>query len=94
MLLRWRLDLRTATGTEQGYEKLALGQAQSLLTARSESKAATAFDVATREARDNISVVDLDREAADLIRLQQSYEAAARVIQVARETMQSVLAIF
>ena len=88
------VDLRTATGTEQGYEKLALGQAQSLLTARSESKAATAFDRATREARDNISVVDLDREAADLIRLQQSYEAAARVIQVARETVQSVLAIF
>jgi flagellar hook-associated protein 1 FlgK len=88
------VDLRTATGTEQGYEKLAIGQAQSLLTARSESKAATAFDRATREARDNISVVDLDREAADLIRLQQSYEAAARVIQVARETMQSVLAIF
>ncbi len=88
------VDLRTAAGTEQGYEKLAIGQAQSLLTASSESKAATAFDRATREARDNISVVDLDREAADLIRLQQSYEAAARVIQVARETMQSVLAIF
>ncbi len=88
------VDLRTATGTEQGYEKLALGQAQNLLTARSESKAATAFDRATREARDKISVVDLDREAADLIRLQQAYEASARIIQVARETMQSILAIF
>ncbi len=88
------VDLRTGTGTEQGYEKLALGQAQNLLTARSENKAATAFDRATREARNNISVVDLDREAADLIRLQQSYEASARIIQVARETMQSILAIF
>ena len=88
------VNLRTATGTEQGYEKIAIRQAQSLLTARSESKAATAFDRATREARNNISSVDLDREAADLIRLQQSYEAAARVIQVARETMQSILAIF
>lgn len=88
------VDLRAVTSTERGYEKLALGQAQSLLTARSETKAATAFDRATREARNNISSVDLDREAADLIRLQQSYEAAARVIQVARETMQSILAIF
>ncbi len=88
------VDLRTANGTEKGYEKIALGQAQNLLSARNESKAATAFDRATRETRDNVSSVDLDREAADLIRLQQSYEASARIIQVARETMQSILAIF
>ncbi len=88
------VDLRTATGTEQGYETIALGQAQKLLAARSESAASTAFDQATREARDNIATVDLDREAADLIRLQQSYEAAARIIQVAKETMQTILGIF
>lgn len=88
------VDLRTATGTEQGYENIVLGQAQNLLSARSESEAATAFDNATREARNKVSSVDLDREAADLIRLQQSYEASARIIQVARETVQSILAIF
>ncbi len=88
------VDLRTPTGIEKTYEKIALGQAQNLLAARSESKAATAFDRATREARNNVSGVDLDREAADLIRLQQSYEASARIIQVARDTMQSILAIF
>ncbi|WP_417594001.1 flagellar hook-associated protein FlgK [Parasphingorhabdus sp.] len=88
------VDLRTATGTEKGYEQIVLGQAQNLLAARSENNAATVFDQATREMRDNVSIVDLDREAADLIRLQQSYEASARIIQVARETMQSILAIF
>lgn len=88
------VDLRTAGGTEQQYESIVLGQAQNLLSARSESEAATAFDVATREARDKVSVVDLDQEAADLIRLQQAYEASARIIQIARETMQSILAIF
>lgn len=88
------VDLRTPAGTEQGYENMVLGQAQNLLSARSESEAAAAFDNATREARNNVSSVDLDREAADLIRLQQSYEASARIIQVARETIQSVLAIF
>jgi flagellar hook-associated protein 1 FlgK len=88
------VDLRTPTGTEQQYEGLVLGQAQNLLSARSESDAATAFDQATRESRNRVSSVDLDREAADLIRLQQSYEASARIIQVARETVQSVLAIF
>ena len=85
--------LRTATGTEAGYENIVLGQAQRLLSAQSENEAATAFDIATRESRDNVSKVDLDREAADLIRLQQSYEASARIIQVARETIQSILAI-
>ncbi|MEP3227094.1 MAG: flagellar hook-associated protein FlgK [Parasphingorhabdus sp.] len=88
------VDLRTPGGTEQQFEGLVLTQAQNLLSARSESEAATAFDRATRESRDRISVVDLDREAADLIRLQQSYEASARIVQVARETIQSVLAIF
>ncbi|QTD55432.1 flagellar hook-associated protein FlgK [Parasphingorhabdus cellanae] len=87
-------DLRTPTGTEQRYENIVVGQAQNLLSARSESEAATAFDRATRESRDRVSAVDLDREAADLIRLQQAYEASARIIQVARETVQSVLAIF
>lgn len=88
------VNLRTATGTEQVYETIALGQAQNLLAARSESAASTAFDQATRQARDNIATVDLDREAADLIRLQQSYEAAARIVQVAKETMQTILGIF
>lgn len=88
------VDLRTPTGTEQGFDAIVIGQAQNLLSARSEGEAATAFDRATRESRDRISVVDLDREAADLIRLQQSYEASARIIQIARETVQSVLAIF
>lgn len=88
------VNLRGPGGTEQGYEQLVLGQAQNLLSARSESEAATTFDRATRAARDNVSKVDLDREAADLIRLQQSYEASARIVQVARETIQSILAIF
>ncbi|MBL0924893.1 MAG: flagellar hook-associated protein FlgK, partial [Sphingomonadaceae bacterium] len=45
-------------------------------------------------ARDAMSAVDLDREAAELMRFQQAYEAAARTIQVARETMQTMLNIF
>jgi flagellar hook-associated protein 1 FlgK len=41
-----------------------------------------------------VGEVDLDREAAELLRFQQAYEAAARTVQVARETMQSILNIF
>ncbi|MCI1142206.1 hypothetical protein MOP88_07660 [Sphingomonas sp. WKB10] len=35
--------------------------------------------------------VNLDSEAVDLIRFQQAYAASSRVIQVARETMQTLL---
>ncbi|HVF92727.1 MAG TPA: flagellar hook-associated protein FlgK [Sphingomonas sp.] len=44
-------------------------------------------------ARDAVSAVDLDNEAVELLRFQQAYQASARVIQVARETMQSILDI-
>ncbi|GAA0676702.1 flagellar hook-associated protein 1 FlgK [Sphingomonas insulae] len=37
--------------------------------------------------------VNLDSEAVDLIRFQQAYAASSRVIQIARETMQSILDI-
>ena len=46
---------------------------------------------AAAAARDNVSQVDLDKEASELIRFQQAYSAAARTIQVARETMQTLL---
>jgi len=35
--------------------------------------------------------VNLDEEAADLVRYQQAYQAAARVIAVANEVFQSLL---
>jgi flagellar hook-associated protein 1 FlgK len=37
--------------------------------------------------------VNLDSEAVDLIRFQQAYAASSRVIQIARETMQTILDI-
>ena len=46
---------------------------------------------AAAAARDSVSQVDLDTEAAELLRYQQAYSAAARTIQVARETMQTLL---
>jgi flagellar hook-associated protein 1 FlgK len=41
--------------------------------------------------RDALSAVSLDEEAANLIRFQRSYEAAARMIKVADELLQTVL---
>jgi flagellar hook-associated protein 1 FlgK len=35
--------------------------------------------------------VDLNREAADMLRFQQAYQANARLIQTARETFEAIL---
>jgi flagellar hook-associated protein 1 FlgK len=40
-----------------------------------------------------VSGVDLDTEAVDLLRYQQAYSASSRIIQVARDTFQSILDI-
>lgn len=85
---------RGAGGSEAAWNDYMSLHANTLATARNEKAAAAALDTNARTTRDQLSRVNLDREAADLIRLQQAYEASARVIQIARETVESVLAIF
>ena len=86
--------LRGPAGVEQAWTNIVGAQAIVTSSAQSESIASMAQHQAAREARDSLSSVDLDREAADLLRFQEAYNASSRVIQVARETMQSILAIF
>jgi hypothetical protein len=45
------------------------------------------------EAKDRVSGVSLDEEAADLIRYQQAYQAAAKIIQTSQDLFDAVLAI-
>ena len=45
------------------------------------------------EARDRVSGVNLDKEAADLIRFQQAYQASAQVMQVATRLFDAVLQV-
>ncbi len=87
-------SLRGPSGTEAGWAALVSSQAQATAAARAQDAAATTRREGAFAARDDISQVDLDHEAADLLRFQQAYEGAARVIQVARETMQSILSVF
>jgi len=64
--------------------------------ARQASIAKTALTVVHDQAvkaRDTVSGVSLDKEAADLIRYQQAYQAAAKVLQVANQLFDSVLQI-
>ena len=45
------------------------------------------------EARDQVSGVSLDEEAADLIRFQQAYQASAKVIQIANQLFDAIAQI-
>ncbi|MFN3747717.1 MAG: flagellar hook-associated protein FlgK [Sphingorhabdus sp.] len=87
-------NLRGSAGVEAGWAALVGQQAQQAASARAQDAAASSRRDGAFAARDSVSEVDLDREAAELIRFQQAYEAAARTVQVARETMQSILNIF
>jgi len=70
------------TGNATAYkQKNTIADAQSAIR----DGAATALSTATG--------VNLDAEAVDLMRFQQAYAASGRVIQVARETMQTILDI-
>src|SRR5690606_4001057 len=77
-----------------------LSGSQAALTARAGSAAnqaqlqldaPTAAQTQAKAARESVSGVNLDEEAADMIRFQQAYQAAAQVIQVANQLFQSLL---
>lgn len=86
--------LRGSDGAESRWAAIVAGQAQALAAARSEAAAASTRRGNSFAARDEITGIDLDREAAELMRYQQAYGASTKIIQVARETLQSILDIF
>ena len=83
--------LRGAGDPEARWSGHLATQAQTTASARALDAAAMTRADAAAAARDGVSEVDLDKEAAELLRFQQAYQAAARTIQVARETMQTLL---
>jgi len=87
-------SLRGATGVEQSWSALVTNQGQIVSAANTADTAAEATKTAALNARDQSSGVDLDTEAADLLKFQQAYSGAAKVIQTAKDTMQSILDLF
>ncbi|MBB5704908.1 flagellar hook-associated protein FlgK [Sphingopyxis panaciterrulae] len=83
--------MRGADDPESLWSGHLATQAQATASARAQDAAATTRADAAAAARAEVSEIDLDREAGDLLRFQQAYSAAARTIQVARETMQTLL---
>jgi flagellar hook-associated protein 1 len=87
-------NLRGPNGAEAGWANIVALQAQATASSRAQDAAASTRRDGAFDARDDVSAVDLDREAGELLRYQQAYEGAARTIQVARETLQTILNIF
>lgn len=86
-------SMRGARGWETGTTALVGGNAAALEQRKLVADAQSAIRDGAVSARDGLSAVDLDQEAVELLRFQQAYQASSRVIQVARETMQTLLDI-
>lgn len=87
-------SIRGTGGVENGWTGLISTHANLLAATNAEQSAANMRDQQAQAARADVSGVDLDREAADLMRLQQAYQGCARIIQVAKECVDSILAAF
>ncbi|MES2441653.1 MAG: flagellar hook-associated protein FlgK [Pseudomonadota bacterium] len=85
--------LRTGGGYETSLTDLVSTNAAALASRRHVGEAQTAIRDNAVAARDSGSGVNIDEEAVDLMRFQQAYQASSRVIQIARETLQSILDI-
>lgn len=85
--------LRTSGGFETKTTALVSDTAAALAAKQTVATAQTTIHDGAVTARDAVSGVNLDTEAVDLMRFQQAYQASSRVIQVARETFQSIIAI-
>jgi flagellar hook-associated protein 1 len=82
--------LRDASAVESRWGAIVSANAQMLASANAQAAATASWRDNSYAALDEVTGVDLDAEAADLLRYQQAYNASARIIQVARETIQAL----
>jgi len=80
------------TSLTQGVSQLTSSIGSIASQAQYASDAQTAINSQLTDQRNSVSGVNLDEEAADMVRYQQAYQAAAQIIQVANQTFQSILA--
>jgi len=87
-------SLRGPTGVEATWKSVVNDQALKVQSAQTQAATAASAKDSAYSDLDNVSGVNLDTEAADLMRFQQAYSASAKIIQTARDTLQSILALF
>lgn len=84
-------NLRGNDGVEAAWRGIVTDQALRVQSAQTQATSASNAKDSAYSDLDDVSGVDLDAEAADLMRFQQAYSASTKIIQTARETMQAVL---
>ncbi|MCP3736478.1 flagellar hook-associated protein FlgK [Sphingomonas sp. RP10(2022)] len=84
---------RISVGYEASLTTLVTGNATAYKQKNTIADAQAAIRDGAATALSTSTGVNLDSEAVDLIRFQQAYAASSRVIQIARETMQTILDI-
>jgi len=87
-------SLRGTGGIETTWKGIVNEQALRVQSATSLATVAANAKSSADSAVSDSSGVDLDNEAADLMRFQQAYSASAKIIQTARDTLQAVLDLF
>lgn len=85
--------LRAASGFEGKLTAMVADNAAAIQARGVVADAQLAIRDGAVAARDAISGVDLDREAVDLLRFQQAYQASSRVISIAKDTFQTLMDI-
>lgn len=86
-------NLRTSGNYETRVTDIAADNGAVLASRKTVADAQSAIRDGAVTSRDAVTSVDLDSEAVDLMRFQQAYQASGRVIQIARDTLQSILDI-
>ncbi|UZK65309.1 flagellar hook-associated protein FlgK [Sphingomonas sp. M1-B02] len=88
------LDSLRGTGKfEDSVASMTSANAAALSARTTVAEAQTAMRDSAIAERAAAVGVNIDEEAVDLLRFQQAYQASSRVIQIARETLQSILEI-
>ncbi|MDH0154512.1 flagellar hook-associated protein FlgK [Pseudomonas sp. WS 5018] len=77
-----------------GYGELVERVGTLTAQARMDSEATGAILKQAKDNRDSLSAVNLDEEAANLIKFEQYYNASAQIIQVARSLFDTLISIF
>ncbi|MBV1910138.1 MAG: flagellar hook-associated protein FlgK [Kangiellaceae bacterium] len=76
---------------QQAFSRIIASVGVNTQSTQIKRDAAESIMFQTHERRENLSGVNLDEEAANLLKFQQAYEASAQVISVARTLFQTVL---
>ena len=78
---------------QEGYNRIVGGVGTRTRDARIGEEASETILRQTKSQLESISGVNLDEEAADLIRFQNAYQASARIIQVSSELFDTILGV-